>query len=195
MRGFLPTALMLSALVLQGCSGSPTRTDSELSSLQLFGSGDQPRFTVDLACAGLTSTDDVQCPTVQNAFYAWSENRHVRLRIVSKNDPVFQPKVATASLQSAPVAEPYLVTIHVQPLIEPSFRVAGSGVPGYANSGHPGSVGYRAWIQVFSTTTGALIHKLSLHHQQAMPDHANVTPVFKMEVYRVIRSIDPAYPG
>jgi len=194
MRRAVPMALILAASMLQGCSGSPAKADSALSSLRLFGSDGQPRFTIDLACAGLESTSDVQCLTVSNTFSTWSLGRHIKLRMVNQDDPAFQPGAIKARLQSIPSTVPYLVTIRIEPQVEPSFREAGNGVP-MAGGGHLGSVGYRAWIQVFSTATGALIQKQALHHQQTMPDHADVTPAFKTEVDRVIRSIDSAYPG
>lgn len=195
MRGPVPLALILVASMLQGCSGSPAKADSALSSLRLFGSDGQPRFTLDLACGGLESTSDVQCSTVSNTFSTWSLGHHIKLRIVNQDDPTLQPGAIKARLQSIPSTVPYLVTVRIEPQIEPSFREAGNGVPMAGGGGHPGSVGYRAWIQVFSTATGALIQKQALHHRQTMPDHADVTPAFKTEVDRVIRSIDSAYPG
>lgn len=195
MRRAISMALILVASMLQGCSGSPTKADSALSSLRLFGSDGQPRFALDLACAGLESTSDVQCSTVSNKFSTWSIDRHFKFRIVDQDDPTFQTGAIKARLQSIPSTVPYLVTVRIEPQVEPSFREAGNGIPMAGGGGHPGSVGYRAWIQVFSTATGVLIQKQALHHQQTMPDHTNVTPAFKAEVDRVIRSIDPAYPG
>jgi hypothetical protein len=194
-RRFVSMTLILVISMLQGCSGSPTKADSALSSLRLFGSDAQPRFTLDLACAGLESTSDVQCSTVSNTFSSWSVDRHIKLRIVNQDDSAFQTGAINARLQSIPSTVPYLITVRIEPQVEPSFREAGNGVPMPGGGGHPGSVGYRAWIQVFSTSTGVLIQKQALHHRQTVPDHSNVTPAFKTEVDRVIRSIDSAYPG
>jgi len=187
--------IVLLASALQGCSGLPAKADSGFSSVQLFEPGGQPRFTVDLTCAGLTSTDDLQCSTVENAFSTWSAVRHVTLREVDNSDPAVQAGDIATLLRAAPSGKPYLLLIRIEPLVEPSFRQAGNGVPMYGSSGHSGSIGYRAWIRIFSTATGALVGKSSPHHQLSMPDHVDITPAFKAEVYEVIRRIDPAYPG
>lgn len=187
--------IVLLASMLQGCSGLPAKADSGFSSVQLFEPDGQPRFTVDLTCAGLTSTDDLQCATVENAFSAWSADRHVTLREVDSSDPAAQAGGTANLLRAAPSGKPYLLLIRMEPLVEPSFRQTGNGVPMYGSSGHSGSIGYRAWIQIFSTATGALVGKLSPHRQLPMPDHVNITPAFKAEVYEVIRLIDPTYPG
>lgn len=189
-----PLAIILVASILQGCNGLPTKVDSTFSSLHLFEPGGQPRFTIDLACGGLTSSDDMQCLTVENAFSAWAAERHVTLREVDKNDPAFQAGDTATLLRAAHPEKPYLLLIRFEPLVEPSFRDTGNGVPMYGSSGHAGSIGYRVWIRVFSTATGTLVAESSPHRQRSMPDHVDITPAFKAEVYEVIRSIDPAYP-
>lgn len=189
-----PLAIILVASILQGCNGLPTKVDSRLASLHLFEPGGQPRFTAELACAGLTSTDDVQCLTVENAFSAWAAKRHITLREIDKNDPAFQAGETAPLLRAVHSDEPYLLLIRFEPLVEPSFRETGNGVPMYGSSGHAGSIGYRAWIRIFSTATGTLVAESSPHRQRSMPDHVDITPAFKAEVYEVIRSIDPAYP-
>lgn len=194
MRIRLTAVFVLSATLLQGCGGLPTAKSSDLSSLKLFGPNGQPRFAVYLTCAGLDSTSDAQCITVDNAFYEWSNDRHIKLRVVGKDDPAFQK--GTAAIHSASdSAEPYLVTIRVEPAVEPSFRNVGNGVPSYGGiATHSGSVGYRAWIQIFSTVTGALIHQASPYDKRKMPDHTkNVTPTMRSQIDGLIRLVDPTY--
>jgi hypothetical protein len=190
-------AIIVAAVVLVGCGGVPTRSDSSLSALHLFGPDGQPRFAVAAACSGLTDTDDMQCATLTTEFYKWGQDRHIKLRIVEKNDPVMQG-APTATIQRRGSSEPaYFVTIYVEPLVEPSFHMSGGGAPMYGGTSgfQPGSIGYRSEIRIFSASTGKLVWKAAPHHSQTMPDNVNVTPAFKAEVRRLINNLDPSYAG
>jgi hypothetical protein len=47
--------------------------------------------------------------------------------------------------------------------------------------------------RAFSASTGAVVQRLSPHHQEQVPEHTNLTPAMKADVYSLIARIDPAY--
>lgn len=182
--------LIFTIVALQGCATTPGKDN--LASLQLFGADHAPNFTFYLACAGNSADSTLQCETVRRAFDEWSEARHMASHRVGMDDPVFQAGRAAQAGQVA--GKPYVLAIRFEPIVTPGYHTW-SGTAGTMNSGFiPGRVGYEAKLVVFSTDTGAVVKSLSPHHQQAMPQHTDVTPTMKDDVYGLIALVDPAYP-
>lgn len=177
---------------LQGCASmAGNGTNQDLSSLKLFGADGQPRFVLDLACAGNSDDSSLQCETVYRVFDEWRDDRHVTLHRVSIDDPVFQSGRSPVAGQAAD--KPYVLAIRFEPIVTPGYHTW-SGNAGTQTSGFiPGRVGYDASMIVFSASTGAVLQKLSPHHQEQMPQYTDVTPTMKEGVYSVIARIDPAY--
>lgn len=182
--------LVLGIVALHGCATTPGKED--LASLQLFGADHAPNFTFYFACAGNSDDSTLQCETVRRAFDEWSEARHIASHRVGMDDPVFQ---TGRTVQAGQVAgKPYVLAIRFEPIVTPGYHTW-SGNAGTMNSGFiPGRVGYDARLVVFSAATGAVVKTLSPHHQQAMPQHTDVTPTMKDDVYGLIALVDPAYP-
>jgi hypothetical protein len=184
----LLTAVALAAL--QGCASmGGNGGHQDLSSLQLFGADGQPRFVLDLACAGKSDDSTLQCQTVHHVFSDWSEDRHVTVHRVAIDDPVFR----TGRSATAAARKPYVLAIRFEPIVTPGYHTW-SGTAGTMASGFvPGRVGYEASVVVFSASTGAVVQRLSPHHQEQVPEHTNLTPAMKADVYSLIARIDPAY--
>ena len=183
----------LCALGLQGCGGAPVKADQDLSGLQLFGPQGKPRFSVDLACTAESTTDSEQCRTVWNAFYRWSDVRHVSLHRVQAGDPHFQSDPAAARPASDHSGQPYLIAILVEPRIVPTQHNSNAYSGNVSTTYIPGSAGYHATISVFSTDTGARIRRLPLRENTAMPDYADVTPRIKADMEALIAHVDAGY--
>lgn len=181
--------LILTIVALQGCATTPGKDD--LASLQLFGADYNPNFTFYFACAGNSDDSTLQCETVRRAFDAWSEDRHIASHRVGMDDPVFQTGRSARGGQA--VGKPYILAIRFEPIVTPGYQTW-SGNAGTMNSGFvPGRVGYDAKLIVFSASTGAVVRTLSPHRQQQLPQHSNVTPAMKADVYGLIALMDPAY--
>lgn len=171
--------------------GTKAAQDS-LASLQLFDAQSQPRFVAYLACDPRTSDEAVQCPTVSRVFNTWHNDRHVEVREIKTDDPLF--KSGRPSISSGTASgRPYRLAIRYDPVVVPSFD-RWSGTSGTMTSGFvPGRVGYEVTLYVFSTASDALVRKLTLHDQVEMPQSANVTPTIKAGAREVIGQIDPAF--
>ncbi|HET9835412.1 MAG TPA: hypothetical protein VFP88_03580 [Rhodanobacteraceae bacterium] len=183
---------LVALATLQGCASmAGNGPDQNFSSLKLFGADGQPRFVVDLACAGKSDDSTMQCQTVHHVFYDWSQDRHVTLHHVGMDDAAFQTGRSASAQQTA--GKPYVLAIRFEPIVTPGYH-SWSGNAGTQSSGFiPGRVGYEASVIVFSASTGAVVQKLSPHHQEQVPEHTNLTPAMKADVYSVIARIDPAY--
>jgi hypothetical protein len=177
---------LVALATLQGCASmAGTGTSQDFSSLHLFGADGQPRFALDLACAGKTSDQTLQCTTVRRAFTAWSDARHVRMRSIEMDDPLF-------SNQAMPAGSELTVAIQFQPDVIPSYD-EWHGSQGNMSSGHVnGRVGYEATVYVFSAA-GALLRKFPAREHVEIPDHTNVTPFIKAAASDVIARLDPGY--
>lgn len=190
--------LAIAALMLCGCAGMGAKSGRDgLASLQLFDAQSRPNFVAYLACFTRTVDEDPQCTTVTNAFYAWSNDRHVEMHVIDPDDSLFhtgRPSTNAASA-STPSEKAYRLAIHFEPVVVPAFKTWG-GTGGTQTSGFvPGKAGYEVTLYVFSTASGALVRKLTLHNRMEMPQHSNVTPAIKAGAYEVIKQIDPAFSG
>ena len=185
--------IAFAALTLSGCAGMGTKAARDsLAPLQLFDAQSRPRFAVYLACGPRTSDEAVQCATVSRVFDAWHKDRRVEVREIGADDPLFSSGRPSADAGTA-TGKPLRLGIRYDPVVVPSFD-RWSGTSGTMTSGFvPGRVGYEVTLYVFSTASGALVRKLTLHDQVAMPQYANVTPAIKAGAREVIRQIDPAY--
>lgn len=183
---------LVALATLQGCASmAGNAPDHGFSSLKLFSDDGQPRFVVDLACAGKSDDSTTQCQTVHHVFYDWSQDRHVTLHRVGMDDPVFQTGRHAGVGQAA--GQPYVLAIRFEPIVTPGYH-SWSGNAGTQSSGFiPGRVGYEASVIVVSASTGAVVQELSPHHQEQVPEHTDLTPAMKSDVYSVIARIDPAY--
>jgi len=182
--------LVLGIVALQGCATTPAG-NGNLAALPLFGADSSAEFAFYFACAGNSDDSTFQCETVRRAFDAWSEDRHIASHRVGMDDPVFRSgRPADAGLAAD---KPYLLAVRFEPIVTPGYQTW-SGTAGTMSSGFvPGRVGYDAKLIVFSTATGAVVKTLSPHHQQAMPQHTDVTPTMKADVHDLIALVDPAY--
>lgn len=180
--------LIFTIVALQGCATTPGKEG--LASLQLFGADHAPNFIFYFACAGNSDDSTFQCETVRRAFDAWSEDRHIASHRVGMDDPLFQ---TGRSADAGAAGKPYILAVRFEPIVTPGYHTW-SGNAGTMNSGFiPGRVGYEAKLVVFSTATGAVVKTLSPHRQQQLPQHSNVTPAMKDDVYGLIALVDPAY--
>lgn len=184
-KGLLAGMVVALAMVA-GCASVGARTgNDDLASLQLFSAHGQPRFTVELDCIAGSERESVQCFTVRNAFYMWANQRHITVRPSKGTAPVFG-HAGDAQL-------PYLLVVSVQPRIVASFRQS-DFYKGQANTMHaPGSVGYKARIQAYSTADKSKLRELSVLDRNVQADGANVTPAMLTEVNKLIARIDPEY--
>jgi len=172
---------------LQGCASmGGSGTNQDFSSLKLFGADGQPRFVLELACAGKTADQTVQCATVRHAFMQWSDGRHVEMRSIGMDDPLFSGNAAALGKGD------FRVAIQFEPDVIPSYD-EWHGTQGNMSSGHVnGRVGYEATIYVFSAA-GTLMRKSPAREHVELPDRANVTPFIRAGAFDVIARLDPGY--
>ncbi|MDE2271651.1 MAG: hypothetical protein KGJ94_06660 [Xanthomonadaceae bacterium] len=177
------------AVLLGACAGMST--ESMPKSLHLLDAKSDPDYGVLLACEGKDSDSTVQCETVREVFAQWSQARHVNVQRTDVDATPF--KSGRAALVPDTAMHRYTIAIDFEPIVIPSYN-SWSGTAGTMTSGFvPGRVGYNAEVYVVSADTGTQLDKFSLHDQENMPQHADVTPTMKTEIYKVIARIDPGY--
>ena len=177
------------AVLLGACTGMSTEPVPK--SLHLLAANSDPDYGVLLACAGKDSDSTVQCETVRQVFAQWGQARQVDVRQTDVDANLF--KSGRAPLVPKSAKHRYTVAVDFEPIVVPSYN-SWSGTAGTMNSGFiPGRVGYNAKVYVFSAGTGKLLDKFSSHDQENLPQHADVTPAMKTEIYRVVARIDPGY--
>lgn len=187
MRKSLIAAIALAALALQANPSAQARGNDDLSSFQLIGLNQQPPLDVDLACAGETTTSDVQCATVRAAFQEWADQRGITLHSGSKDDPEFDGKLAPSGAASMPRH----MAVLFEPVVVPTMHIWGGTFNQMATGSASGSVGYRATVFIYDAHSGALTRKLKLHDRKQLPDNADVTPAMKSEIQGAIAKLDP----
>lgn len=189
LRTWLVGALLLA---LQGCAGTPSALSAgdraALTSLSLFDAHDGARFAVELTCTG----EEASCNTVEHAFSAWADHRHIALRDIAA-DELGRGRRSRHPNQIS--ALPYRLAVTFAPSLVPSIDMTHVDQSGglYGAGYTPPRVSYNATIRVFDATSGVLLKELPASQHLAADYHADANGYIRAEVNRLIASLDPAY--
>jgi hypothetical protein len=177
-------------MMLQGCVGTATvlskAEQQSLQSLQLFSPDRSPRFIFDLACV----SKDISCHTVERAFSAWAQDRHIALRIVEPNELTRNPDHRSQELKPA---VPYRLAVRFAPLVVASYNMIYSKGDTLSGGYTPPSVSYTATLYVFDVTTGKLLREVPFHDRRTADFKADASGYIRAEVKSFTASLEPAY--
>jgi len=189
MRSLMRMTVIVAAVALQGCVGTPTVLDKSqqqsLNSMQLFNKDASPRFIAYVAC----TSEDESCATVHKIFSEWADQRQVTLHLINADDAMFNGVTVSPSKAAN---KPYRLAIKINPLLVPSFFQFRGGehpVGGY----YPPRVGYRATVYVVDATSGAILQELPVHHEVTANPNDTANGYLQRVVDTLLTSVDPAY--
>ena len=186
MRYGLLAGILLTALALPGCAGTPAVLGSaqqkNLQSLRLFGPDASPRFSLYLTCNDRHGS----CAAAENAFSNWSRSRNIRLQLM-------EPGASLPAAREARTGVPYRMRIELAPMIIPSYDESG-GVHGDMRGGYsPPRIGYTARIEVFNAADGKQLLDVKAQDQKTGKYQGDANEYIRSEMSALIGSLDPGY--
>jgi hypothetical protein len=174
-------------MALQGCAGTPSvinkAEQQSLQSLQLFGPGNQPRFSFDLAC----TSEDISCSTVEHAFSNWAQDRNIAMQVIESDEDLLKPVNRSASTTT------YRLAVHFAPLVAGSYNKINVRSGELHGNYAPPTVSYVATLYVFGTSSNKLLRTVRFHEQRTADFKADATGYIRGEVKNFILSLDPSY--